>query len=45
MVSELTQGAQMRDRVFISYSHQDTEWMKKVSTQLNTIQRTGRLEI
>ena len=45
MASESTQEIRMRDQVFISYSHQDAEWMKKFSAQLKLIQRTGCLDI
>jgi hypothetical protein len=45
MTSEPTQETRMRDQVFISYRHEDAEWMKKISAQLKVIQQTGRLEI
>jgi serine/threonine protein kinase len=45
MASEWTQETRMRDQVFISYSHNDAEWMKKFSAQLKVIQQTGRLDI
>ena len=45
MASELTQETRMRDQVFISYSHQDAEWMKKFSAHLKVIQQTDRLDI
>jgi len=35
----------MRDQVFISYSHQDAEWMMKFSAQLKVIQKIGCLDI
>src|SRR5262245_37966586 len=45
MASESTQETRMRDQVFISYSHQDAEWMEKFRKQLTVIQQTGRLDI
>jgi len=44
MASDSTQEM-MRDQVFISYSHQDAEWMTKFSAQLKVIQKIGRLDI
>jgi hypothetical protein len=45
MASESTQASRMRDQVFISYSHNDAEWMEKFSAHLKVIQQTDRLEI
>jgi hypothetical protein len=41
MASESTQQIRVRDRVFISYSHKDHEWMEKFRAQLKVIQQTG----
>jgi serine/threonine protein kinase len=43
MVSESAQVPQMRDQVFISYSHKDSEWMERFSTHLKVIRQDGRL--
>jgi serine/threonine protein kinase len=39
------QASEMRDRVFISYSHKDEKWMDKFSTHLKILQQTDRLEV
>ena len=35
----------MRDQVFISYSHQDQEWLRKVQVHLKPFERTNKIQV
>ena len=45
MASELTDASQMRDHVFVSYSHKDAEWKDRIITHLKVVDQSGRLAI
>jgi ribosomal protein S18 len=34
-----------RDQVFVSYSHQDSDWLKKLQTMLKPLARTGKIAL
>ena len=35
----------MRDQVFISYSHKDEKWLRKLHTHLKPFERTHRIQV
>lgn len=35
----------MRDQVFISYSHQDQEWLRKLQVHLKPFERTNKIQV
>ncbi|HYT49107.1 MAG TPA: toll/interleukin-1 receptor domain-containing protein, partial [Pyrinomonadaceae bacterium] len=35
----------VRDQVFISYSHQDQEWLRKVQVHLKPFERTNKIQV
>lgn len=45
MDRQSAQTSELRDRVFISYSHKDEKWMSKFSTHLKILQQSDRLEV
>src|SRR5205814_2490186 len=38
-------GTIVRDQVFISYSHQDQEWLRKVQVHLKPFERTNKIQV
>src|SRR5437588_2068075 len=38
-------GTAVRDQVFISYSHQDQEWLRKVQVHLKPFERTNKIQV
>jgi hypothetical protein len=38
-------SAPVRDRIFVSYSHQDAAWLKRFQTMLQPAQRVRPLEL
>src|SRR5260370_38083910 len=35
----------VRDQVFISYSHQDQEWLRKLQVHLKPFERTNKIQV